>query len=70
MSETGAYVCESCGSGNIDVVRTVNYPAIERVTRRRQCLDCGSRFTTDEYRRGAISSAHGDQDVANTSPER
>lgn len=42
--------CEKCQSRRSRVVKTRTMGAGERVTihRRRQCLDCGHRFTTVE----------------------
>ena len=40
--------CPKCG-GETDVLKTRQYE--DRVYRRRECRDCGHRFTTDELRR-------------------
>ena len=69
MSESGAFVCEVCGSGDVRVIRTVPALDCEALRRRRECAECGARFWTKESRENATSSAPGRPAVAQTAGE-
>jgi transcriptional regulator NrdR family protein len=40
--------CPACGERKSRVLKTTEHPLYPNLTRRRECLACGWRFTTDE----------------------
>lgn len=50
--------CPKCG-GETTVLKTRQYE--KRVYRRRECRECGFRFTTDELRREEDKEGDGEQ---------
>jgi len=41
--------CKSCGYGNSRVVETTQNERTNHVMRRRECIKCGMRYTTQEH---------------------
>lgn len=48
--------CPECGSSQSDVLDSRTYP--NRTRRRRQCRDCGARWTTHEISADVLDTIH------------